>query len=330
MTTGKFIRIALVGLPAGIFLIAGMAVVVTHLSPDWLFKSTEEFAEERKDAAEINRREINEADLKTYVRILSDTIGERHIGELGSLKKAAVWIESTLGLTNTGYPIRRQNFDHADDKIWNVIVELPGTSRENEIVVVGARYDSAEGSPGAHANASGVAAMVALARAYSGNPQARTIQFVGFANDETISGFAAASKVFGKKIHSMVYLNSLGVFSDEPGSQKYETLIDPVLPKTADFVAFAGYPESEELGERAQTAFFRASEIPTVFATGIESPELLAFSKGGLDAIQLTDTGALRNPDYRTPADTQDKLDFERLTSVVMGMKTVIEALANP
>ncbi len=80
----------------------------------------------------------------------------------------------------------------------NLIAELPGRERRKEIIVVGAHYDSLPGSPGANDNASGVAALVALARTFAGDPQERTIRFVAFAN-----GAGALDDTTG----SLVYAN---------------------------------------------------------------------------------------------------------------------------
>ena len=66
----------------------------------------------------------------------------------------------------------------------NLEVEIPGTARPEEIVVVGAHYDTVPGTPGANDNASGVAATLALARRFAKRKIGRTLRFVAFANEE--------------------------------------------------------------------------------------------------------------------------------------------------
>ncbi len=82
----------------------------------------------------------------------------------------------------------------------NVIAELPGTSRSEEIIIVGAHYDSRaafdgwhdhdnvkpehRGTPGANDNASGVAAVLAIARRMAGHPLPRTVRFCFWVNEE--------------------------------------------------------------------------------------------------------------------------------------------------
>ena len=341
MNSGKIIRTALVALPVGLFVLGMVAVVVTHVSPKLLHHSQDENLGKNLESARMTQRPVNAGDLKLLVETLSSRIGERNLEKQDSLKKAAVWVESTLGPSNAGYPIRRQAFDVGPDKVWNVIAELRGNSRAKEFVVVGAHFDSAPGSAGVNDNGSGVAALISLARAFAGSQQARTIQFVAFVNGEPAYfetnamgsvNFAAEAKREGMKIEAMIDLNSLGVFSDEEGSQQSPAGLDDKFPSTGNFVAILGNADSGEMAEMARDSFFRASPIPTVAGSFAEKiPEIhradhASFSKKGFPAIVVTDTDKLRLPS----ADSLEQIDFEKLGSVVKGLKVVIETLANP
>ena len=68
----------------------------------------------------------------------------------------------------------------------NVIVEIPGTERPDEIVLLGAHLDSWDLAQGAEDDAAGVAIVVEAARLIAELPQepARTIQVVLYANEE--------------------------------------------------------------------------------------------------------------------------------------------------
>ena len=68
--------------------------------------------------------------------------------------------------------------------VRNLEVILPGQTRPEEIVVVGAHYDTVYGCPGANDNASGIAAVLELARLLANQPFARTIRLVAFVNEE--------------------------------------------------------------------------------------------------------------------------------------------------
>lgn len=63
----------------------------------------------------------------------------------------------------------------------NIEVERTGAILPGEIVLLGVPYDSVAGSPGANDNASGVAALLELAR----RPEDRPVRLVAFLNEES-------------------------------------------------------------------------------------------------------------------------------------------------
>lgn len=54
-----------------------------------------------------------------------------------------------------------------------------------------------------------------------------------------------------------------------------------------------------------------------------------SFTLLGVPALMVTDTAPFRYPHYHTAADTPDKLDYERLARVVVGLVHVVEGLAD-
>src|SRR5688500_5900604 len=101
-------------------------------------------------------------------------IGERSTLLPENLARAAALVEREL--SSAGYEVERQTYDVARDAVRadNLIVALRGTSRPDEIVVIGAHYDCVTGTAGADDNASGVAGLLALARRFAGAKPART------------------------------------------------------------------------------------------------------------------------------------------------------------
>jgi hypothetical protein len=87
-------------------------------------------------------------------------------------------------LEAAGYEVRRQAYQVDSHTCYNLEVELPGTVRPEEIVVVGAHYDSVFGAPGANDNGSGTAGVLALARSFADRIGGRTLRFVLFVNEE--------------------------------------------------------------------------------------------------------------------------------------------------
>jgi hypothetical protein len=76
----------------------------------------------------------------------------------------AFHLEQTVA---AGYRVDRQRFEVAGGPRDNLEAELPGTC-EPGLVIVGAHYDAVPACAGADDNGSGVAAMLALARAFAG------------------------------------------------------------------------------------------------------------------------------------------------------------------
>ncbi|MEK7668482.1 MAG: M28 family peptidase [Gemmatimonadota bacterium] len=122
------------------------------------------------------------AQLAADVRALATDIGPRHYRQPAALADAAAYIERAFRAA--GREVASQPFVVSGQSFRNLEVVIPGTVRPAEIVVVGAHYDTAEGTPGADDNASGVAVLLALARAWQGMAFARTVKLVAFANEE--------------------------------------------------------------------------------------------------------------------------------------------------
>jgi acetylornithine deacetylase/succinyl-diaminopimelate desuccinylase-like protein len=129
-----------------------------------------------------------------------------------------------------GFALERQGYEAAGIAAQNLIVEVPGREAKSQLVVIGAHYDSAAGSPGADDNASGVAAVLALAKRFRKTRPARTLKFAFFSLEEpphfqTASMgslvYSRTSAQRGEKILFMLSIESIGYYSNEPGSQRY-------------------------------------------------------------------------------------------------------------
>lgn len=287
-------------------------------------------------------------ELRSAVTILADDTGG--VGRVGNrstfqprrFAAAAAWIHDQLaqyGYTAINeYPVQRGS------PVPNMEVVVPGTSAASEIVVIGAHYDAFQGTPGADDNASGVAACLHLARTYISKPQARTLRFVFFVNEEPPAFwtsdmgswvYAKACRARKDDIVAMLSLESIGYYSDKPGSQHYPSPLNLLYPSTGDFIAFVSNYGSRSLNKRALRTFREHASFPSeggsppaVFP-GVGWSDHWSFWQEGYDAIMITDTATFRNPFYHTPNDTVRSLDYERMARVVDGLKPVIEDLAN-
>jgi len=91
--------------------------------------------------------------------------------------------------TEIGLQTRLEEISINQTKGYNIIGEIIGSERPDEIYLVGAHYDSISerpqlSAPGAEDNASGTAGLFALARALKAHPPKATIRFVAFSGEE--------------------------------------------------------------------------------------------------------------------------------------------------
>jgi Zn-dependent M28 family amino/carboxypeptidase len=279
--------------------------------------------------------------LRAHVEMLAATIGERNLWQYGALERAAQYISTQL--TASGYTPRRQTFELAKLPLSNVEAILEGTTRAGEIVVVGAHYDSVAGCPGANDNATGVAAVLDLAQRFAHTPQARTIHFVAFVNEEppffrTVhmgsAVYANAAKGRGDRIIGMLSLETMGYYSDEKGSQRYPAPVAVLYPDVGNFIGFVANVASARLLLQARRAFKRRTSFPLQSAAvpaavpGVGWSDHWAFWQAGYPAMMVTDTAPFRYPWYHTADDTPDKIDSDRLAHVVDGLEAVISSIS--
>jgi Zn-dependent M28 family amino/carboxypeptidase len=280
--------------------------------------------------------------LRANVEMLATTIGERNLWQYGALERAAQHISNELAAC--GYTPQRQTFELAKLPFSNIVAILQGTSRPAEIVVVGAHYDSVSGCPGANDNATGVAAVLELARRFSTTPQSRTLHFVAFVNEEPpffqtehmgSLVYARAAQARRDAVVAMLSLETMGYYSEEKNSQRYPGPIAAIYPDVGNFIGFVANVGSARLLLRARRAFKRRTSFPVQSAAlpavipGVGWSDHWAFWQAGYPAMMVTDTAPFRYPWYHTADDTADKIDYDRLAEVVDGLEAVIGSLGS-
>jgi hypothetical protein len=289
-------------------------------------------------AAVISSVDANlRAELMADVQKLAGDIGERNEWHYAELKAAADHIERSFSAAGVrprreGYEMRGRTFD-------NIEVEIRGDTPQ--ILLVGAHYDSVIGAPGANDNGSGVAALLALARRFAGKPARQTLRFVAFVNEEPpyfqtpeMGSFVYAKRCRerGDQISAMISLETIGYFSEAPGSQNYPLPgIGAFYPTTGNFIGFVGNVQSRALVRRVVALFRQHGKIPSQgaafpsFVPGVAWSDHWSFWQHGYPAIMITDTAPFRYPHYHSATDTPDKLDYDRFALVVSGVEKVIE-----
>jgi hypothetical protein len=282
------------------------------------------------------------ATLKAHIETIAAR--EHNVAHYDELEKVARYLEATLA--SYGYTAGRQEYLADGKTVRNIdaAIEPQQGAADPEVIVVGAHYDSAEDAPGANDNASGTSAVLELARLLKdldGRTRKR-IRLVLFVNEEPpyfmtadmgSLRYAEALAARNERVTAMYSLETLGYYSDAPGSQKYPAPFGLMFPDKGDFVSFVGLTKSRPLVQETMRSFRAHTSFPTIggvapgIIPGIGWSDHWAFAQHGFQGVMVTDTAVFRYPHYHEPTDTPDKVDTERLARIVKGMERVLRDL---
>ncbi len=285
--------------------------------------------------------EITPDNLKAHVFALAADIGERNVFQPQALHAAAHYIEQTWQAQ--GYTVLRHPYRVRDVTCDNLEVTCSGTGSSDEIILIGAHYDSVLGSPGANDNGSGVAALLELSRLFATIRPSISVRFVAFVNEEPpffIWGnmgslvYAKAARARGDQIRFMVSLETLGYYSEAPGSQRYPPLFKYFYPDRGDFISFVSNFRSRGVMRRAVRAFRANSTFPVqhiatfAWIPGVAWSDHLSFWRQRYRAFMVTDTAFYRYRYYHSAEDTPEKLCYEPFARCSSALFRCIAALA--
>jgi len=293
------------------------------------------------------------ASLRDDVEALAVDIGARNVRTAGSLDRSVAYLEDRIG--DLGLTSVRETYvssswnDEVDEsarnaEVTNLHFTLSGEGTKDGVVVVGAHYDTAWGTPGADDNASGCAALLAVATALRERKLARDVRFILFVNEEPpafqrsdMGSLVAAQnlKRDGVRVAAMLSLESLGFYSDAPGSQDLPWPFSWIYPDTADYIFLIGDPGSASALDLATRTLRATSYVPVEagglpdVVPGVGYSDQWSFWQAGYPGIMVTDTAFMRNPHYHESTDLPPTLDFDRMASIVAGLIEVVDRLAN-
>jgi Zn-dependent M28 family amino/carboxypeptidase len=281
------------------------------------------------------------AALERHVNVLAGDIGERNVFRPDALRAAADYIVQQW--TRCGCAVKRQDYQVRGVPCANIEVALSGCAPADEIIVLGAHYDTVRNSPGADDNASGVAALLEIACMLQALSPRYTVRCVAFVNEEAPFFFhgdmgslryARAARLRGDRIRLMLSLEMLGYYQDEPGTQKYPPLLRYFHPARGNFIGFVSNLRSARRLKWFVDAFQASSNFPLEAAAlpwwvpGVASSDHSSFWRQGYPAVMVTDTAYLRNPHYHTAHDIPMTLDYGRMAAVTRGLAASVASLA--
>jgi Zn-dependent M28 family amino/carboxypeptidase len=290
-------------------------------------------------------RDFIEANLRLHVDRLAGLIGPRTLTKPKTIEATIGYIEGQW--SEMGYSNDRECYDALGDEATNLIVEQPGSKRADEIILLGAHYDTVATTPGADDNASAVAVLLEVSRLLREHTGRRTARYVAFACEEPpyfnldsmgSQHHARGSRQRGDKIVGMLCLEMVGYYALHKSSQ----IVPPTIPKflhrffpqRGNFLAAVGNMPSWKLNWQFRRGFKRGTRRMPLFSiclpekiNEIRLSDNSSFWDQGYPALMLTDTSFLRNPNYHQSTDTPETLDYPRMTEVTLGVASAMRRL---
>lgn len=280
--------------------------------------------------------------LEQWVRYLSETIGRRPATRPDLLNRVADHL--TERFIELGFSAEQQPVPGPKNTLYNIIAAPAGIRQVENIplLIVGAHYDTVSTTPGADDNASGIAALMELARICSGKPPP-SLRLVAFCPEEPpafrtrrMGSYVYARSLKRKKfrVRGMICLEMIGFFTDAPASQSYPIpFMNRIYPSRGNFLALVGNLTSMGWTRRVYAAFSNATDLPVErlnapsIVFGIDFSDHWSFNRMHYPALMATDTAFYRNPHYHKPSDRPATLDYARMAKVVDGLATAVKLL---
>ena len=251
------------------------------------------------------------------------------------LRQCEEWIRQRW--ESQGYVVKKHTFSIREKEYSNLEIEIKGRTLPSEIIIISAQYDTLPDSPGANNNGSGIAILFQLSQLLRKRTPDRTLRLLNFVNEEDpffgtemMGSFQYAKKCRrqGEDIRVMLSLDALGVYKNEPGSQRLPFPFSIFYPDRGNFLAFIGNLQSRKYVKEVTKGFKKGSSfqiqagVAPEWAKGGAWSDHSSFWKFGYPGIMVTDTGGFRSAYHTTKEDTMERLNFEAMSRIVIGMFT--------
>ncbi len=277
----------------------------------------------------------------THLEKLTRSIGERSVYYPENIRKAQNYIESVY--RDIGLPTRTEPYPYGNRTVSNVVAEISFGKTPGKRFLLGAHYDSVQGTVGADDNASAIAVQLETARQLSQLAKKQdlnlTVKFVSFALEEPpVYGTRhMGSRVYAKRakkekepIDGMICLEMVGYTCNTPGCQDYPfPLMFLGYPEEGNFIGIVGNIGSRTLTKTILTAFQKNVELPVVKLTvpfngwilpSVRLSDHASFWDQGYKAVMITDSAFFRNPNYHLSSDTMETLDIPFMAELVKSL----------
>lgn len=268
--------------------------------------------------------------IKKHLAALTQTPKFRNHKNVAQLNIIADYIRQTFKTysDSTGF----QEYKVGGQTYKNVICSF-GTENSKRIII-GAHYDVCGDQQGADDNATGVTALLELARMLKGQKLNYRIDLVAYTLEEppyfrteNMGSYIHAKYLKDNHIdvYGMASVEMIGYFKDEKGSQDFPVgILSWIYGDKGNFITlvkkFSGagpfvgnFIDHFKHSNQIKTETFPAPK----FVSGVDFSDHLNYWKSGFSALMITDTSFFRNKNYHKSTDTLETLDIQRMTKVI-------------
>ncbi len=223
-----------------------------------------------------------------------------------------------------------------DGKVYKNVICSFGTEHKKRIII-GAHYDVCGDQQGADDNATGVTALLELARMlkdqklnYRIDLVAYTLEEPPYFRTEKMGSYVHAKYLKDNKIdvYGMASVEMIGYFKDEEHSQDFPLgVLSWFYGNKGDFITlvkrFSGSGKfvKDFITNFKSSQQIKAETFPAPkFVSGVDFSDHFNYWKFGYSAMMITDTSFFRNKNYHESTDTLETLDIPRMTKVIDGI----------
>jgi hypothetical protein len=236
--------------------------------------------------------------------------------------------------------VKSQSVDYSKEYTGLNIIGYRKNDNKAAALFIGAHYDVVETSSGADDNATGVAALLEIARLIRNVTFERPMGLVAFDLEEegTIGSAHFVGHIDDTQFLGYINLDMIGFAITAPYTQPVPDDLEALSPEAhnalelnkfrADFLLNFSNEKSDQLRRKFDSisrVFVPELKVISfsVPNSGTDRPELfrasdhVPFWDRGISAISLGDTGGIRNPNYHSQYDTVDTINMKYFAASV-------------
>lgn len=281
--------------------------------------------------------------LEDHVKFLSSIRPFRNFENPESLNKAADYIfeqfkTATSRVVRQKYRVEREGFKNHEYQ--NIIASFGPETGER--IILGAHYDACGDTPAADDNATGVAAIIELARMLKNKrPKLKyRVDLIAYSLEEPPF---FRSKFMGSAIHAdfmakqkidirlMISVDMIGYFNPKGKSGEFfPRHVDSTAIEPGNTTAVVGKKEKAAVANSLAKLMMKHSTLKVLplnlpgNSPGIDYSDHLNYWNHGYPAVMISNFPACHNPAYHQPEDTIEKLNFAKIAEIVKGLYAVV------